>query len=154
MNASPQLHDLGQSLWLDNITRPLLTSGTLARDVNDFALTGLTSNPTIFEHAMGPSGEALIFGLVTEDLTRAADLFRPAFDASAGVDGWVSLEVSPAAGDNADAVGAKCRRAGAGDAALAALLQREGAAVIRNSRHALSGGLQARREACTPANAP
>ena len=117
MNATQQLHDLGQSLWLDNITRSLLTSGTLARYIKDFAVTGLTSNPTIFEHAIGKSdaydeaicrhasegasGEALFFELALEDLTRAADLFRPAFDASGGVDGWVSLEVSPLLADDA-----------------------------------------------------
>jgi transaldolase len=111
MNATQRLRDLGQSLWLDNITRGLLTSGTLARYISDFAVTGLTSNPTIFEHAIGnadfydeairrkgaegKSGEALFFELALEDLTRAADLFRPVFDATGGVDGWVSLEVSP-----------------------------------------------------------
>ena len=116
MNATQQLHDLGQSLWLDNITRSVLTSGTLARYIKDFAVTGLTSNPTIFEHAIGKSdaydeairrqagagesGEALFFGLAIDDLTRAADLFRPAFDASGGVDGWVSLEVSPLLADD------------------------------------------------------
>ena len=116
MNATRQLHALGQSLWLDNITRSLLTSGTLARYISDFAVTGLTSNPTIFEHAIGKSdaydeairrqagaggsGEALFFGLAIEDLTRAADLFRPAFDASGGIDGWVSLEVSPLLADD------------------------------------------------------
>ena len=116
MNATQQLHDLGQSLWLDNITRTLLTSGTLARYIEDFAVTGLTSNPTIFEQAIGKSdaydeairrqagageaGEALFFGLAIDDLTRAADLFRPAFDASGGVDGWVSLEVSPLLADD------------------------------------------------------
>ncbi len=117
MNATQRLHDLGQSLWLDNITRSLLTSGTLAHYIKDFAVTGLTSNPTIFEHAIGKSdacdeairrqagtgesSETLFFGLVIEDLTRAADLFRPAFDASGGVDGWVSLEVSPLLADDA-----------------------------------------------------
>ena len=111
MNATQQLHDLGQSLWLDNITRGLLTSGTLARYIDDFAVTGLTSNPTIFEHAIGnsdfydeairrkagegESGEGLFFELALEDLTRAADLFRPVHDATGGVDGWVSLELSP-----------------------------------------------------------
>ena len=154
MNANRQVHDLGQSLWLDHITRPLLNGGALARCVEVFALTAPTSNQTIFEHAIGESGEALFFGLVTEDLTREADLFRPAFDANAGVDVWVSLEVSPADRDNADAVGAKCRRAGAGDVALVALLQREGAAAFSKSWAALSGGLQDRREARTPANAP
>ena len=117
MNPTQQLHDLGQSLWLDNITRALLTSGTLARYIEDFSVTGLTSNPTIFEHAIGhsdayddairrhagtgESGEALFFELALDDLTRAADLFRPAFDASGGVDGWVSLEVSPLLADDA-----------------------------------------------------
>jgi transaldolase len=116
MNAPRQLHALGQSLWLDNITRALLTSGTLARYIADFAVTGLTSNPTIFDHAIkegdfyddairtkaraGESGEDLFFELALEDLTRAADLFRPIHDASGGVDGWVSLEVSPLLADD------------------------------------------------------
>lgn len=111
MNATQKLHALGQSLWLDNITRALLDNGTLARYVRDFAITGLTSNPTIFEQAIGQSDaydaairsrahaaksdEALFFELALDDLTRASDLFRPIFDASDGVDGWVSLEVSP-----------------------------------------------------------
>jgi transaldolase len=111
MNATQQLHDLGQSLWLDNITRALLGSGTLARYIRDLAVTGLTSNPTIFDQAIkagdfydaairkkaqaGESGEALFFELALEDLTQAADLFRPVHDASGGKDGWVSLEVSP-----------------------------------------------------------
>jgi transaldolase len=111
MNATQTLHQLGQSLWLDNITRPLLDDGTLVRYIRDFAITGLTSNPTIFEHAIGnsdaydeairrkasagKSGEALFFELALEDLTRAADLLRSIFDATGGVDGWVSLEVSP-----------------------------------------------------------
>jgi transaldolase len=111
MNPTQALHELGQSLWLDNITRGLLDSGTLARYIRDYAVTGLTSNPTIFEHAIdqsdaydeairskargGRSGEALFFELALEDLTRAADLFRPIFDKTGGVDGWVSLEVSP-----------------------------------------------------------
>ena len=111
MNATQQLHDLGQSLWLDNITRVLLTSGTLSRYIREFSVTGLTSNPTIFDQAIksagiyddairkkadeGKSGEALFFELALEDLTQAADLFRPIFDTTGGVDGWVSLEVSP-----------------------------------------------------------
>jgi len=111
MNATQKLHDLGQSLWLDNITRELLTSGTLARYLRDYAVTGLTSNPTIFDHAIraagvydnairtgaqsGQAGEALFFELALEDLTKAADLFRPIHDGTAGIDGWVSLEVSP-----------------------------------------------------------
>ncbi len=116
MNTTRELHDLGQSLWLDNITRGLLTSGTLERYIRDFAVTGLTSNPTIFDHAIekggfyddairdkalaGKSGEALFFELALEDLTRAADLFRPIHDATGGVDGWVSLEVSPLLADD------------------------------------------------------
>ncbi len=111
MRATQALHQLGQSLWLDNITRTLLRSGTLARYIRELSVTGLTSNPTIFEHAIGTgesydasiralagaglSEEELFFELALEDLTQAADLFRPAFDASHGVDGWVSLEVSP-----------------------------------------------------------
>src|SRR5450759_2111853 len=111
MKATQQLHDLGQSLWLDNITRELLTSGTLARYISELSVTGLTSNPTIFDHAIqngdfyddairqktlaGESVEALFFELALEDLTQAADLFRPIHDATGGVDGWVSLEVSP-----------------------------------------------------------
>ena len=110
-NATQALHQLGQSLWLDNITRTLLRSGTLARYIRELSVTGLTSNPTIFEQAIGSgdsydasirvladaglSGEDLFFELALEDLTEAADLFRPIFDASHGVDGWVSLEVSP-----------------------------------------------------------
>src|SRR3990172_11281551 len=107
MTATLQLHELGQSLWLDNITRGLLTSGTLRRYINEFSVTGLTSNPTIFDKAIkdagfydaairqqtaeGKSGEALFFELALEDLTQAADLFRPIHDANGGVDGWVSL---------------------------------------------------------------
>ena len=117
MNPTQALHQFGQSLWLDNITRALLRSGTLARYIRDFSVTGLTSNPTIFEHAIGSgdsydaslhaladaglAGEDLFFELALEDLTEAADLFRPAFEASHGVDGWVSLEVSPLLADNA-----------------------------------------------------
>ncbi|HEX4169942.1 MAG TPA: transaldolase [Bryobacteraceae bacterium] len=111
MNATQLLHDLGQSLWLDNITRDLLDSGTLKRYIDELSVTGLTSNPTIFDHAIknstaydapireklakGKSGEALFFELALEDITRAADLFRPIYDRTNGVDGWVSLEVSP-----------------------------------------------------------
>jgi transaldolase len=116
MKSTQRLHDLGQSLWLDNITRGLLTSGTLARYIGELSVTGLTSNPTIFEHAIGnsnfydqairekslagKSGESLFFELALEDLTRAADLLRPAYDASDGVDGYVSLEVSPLLADD------------------------------------------------------
>jgi transaldolase len=111
MNPTQQLHDLGQSLWLDNITRGLLTSGTLRHYIDDFSVTGLTSNPSIFDLAIknsnfyddairqkrdeGKSGEGLFFELAIEDLRQAADLFRPIHDATAGMDGWVSLEVSP-----------------------------------------------------------
>jgi Transaldolase len=111
MNPTQQLHNLGQSLWLDNITRGLLTSGTLRHYVDNFSITGLTSNPSIFDHAIknsnfyddaisekrkaGKSGEGLFFELALEDLRRAADLFRPIHDATWGIDGWVSLEVSP-----------------------------------------------------------
>jgi len=119
MKATQQLHDIGQSLWLDNITRGLLTSGTLARYIRELSVTGLTSNPTIFDHAIqkggfyddairekalaGKSGEELFFELALEDLTRAADLFRPVHDATGGVDGWVSLEVSPLLADDTSA---------------------------------------------------
>jgi transaldolase len=111
MRATQLLHNLGQSLWLDNITRDLVNSGTLKRYIDELSVTGLTSNPTIFDHAIknsssydatirkgladGKSGEELFFELALEDLTRAADLFRPVFDRTNGVDGWVSLEVSP-----------------------------------------------------------
>src|ERR1700752_3137712 len=111
MKATQTLHDLGQSLWLDNITRNLLKTGVLRRYVDELSVTGLTSNPTIFDHAIkngkdyddaiksklaeGNSGEKLFFELALEDLTQAADLFRPVHDRTRGVDGWVSLEVSP-----------------------------------------------------------
>ena len=111
MKATQLLHDLGQSLWLDNITRDILENGTLKRYIDELSVTGLTSNPTIFDHAIknstaydaairkkvgeGKTGEALFFELAIEDLTRAADLFRPIWDRTNGVDGWVSLEVSP-----------------------------------------------------------
>ena len=111
MKATQKLHEIGQSLWLDNITRGLLTSGTLRRYIQELSVTGLTSNPTIFDHAIknshdyddairqklneGKSGEALFFELALEDLRQAADLFRSIHDLTNGVDGWVSLEVSP-----------------------------------------------------------
>jgi transaldolase len=109
MNATQKLHEIGQSIWLDNITRGLLTSGTLRRYIQDLSVTGLTSNPTIFDHAIsldydnaisqkqkeGKSSEAIFFELAIEDLRQAADLFRPIYDRTNGVDGWVSLEVSP-----------------------------------------------------------
>jgi len=113
-----RLRDIGQSLWLDNITRDLLDSGTLARYVEEYGLTGLTSNPTIFDealaagtaydagirdkHAAGMDGEALFTELALEDLRRAADLFRPAHQASDGVDGWVSMELSPLLASDTD----------------------------------------------------
>jgi len=123
MKATQLLHNLGQSLWLDNITRDLLNTGTLKRYIDEFSVTGLTSNPTIFDHAIknstaydaairkkndeGKSGEELYFELALEDLTRAADLFRPIYDRTNGVDGWVSLEVSPVlAHDTASTVAA------------------------------------------------
>jgi transaldolase len=111
MKATQLLYDLGQSIWLDNITRDLLDSGTLETYIKELSVTGLTSNPTIFDHAIknstayddaihedlkkGKSGEALFFDLALDDLTRAADLFRPIHDRTDRVDGWVSLEVSP-----------------------------------------------------------
>ena len=111
MKATQKLHELGQSIWLDNITRDLLTSGTLKRYIGELSVTGLTSNPTIFDQAIsrsaaydaairakmgeGKSGEKLFFELAIEDLSQAADMFRPVWDRTKGVDGWVSLEVSP-----------------------------------------------------------
>ena len=109
MTPTRKLHDLGQSLWLDNITRDLLNNGTLKRYIDDLSVTGLTSNPTIFDNAIKnsamydqdisgssvSSGEDLFFSLALADLTRAADLFKPVFARTDGVDGWVSLEVSP-----------------------------------------------------------
>jgi transaldolase len=111
MKPTRRLHELGQSLWLDNITRDLLTSGTLQRYIDELSVTGLTSNPTIFDQAIkgspnydaairrklqeGKSGEALFFELALEDITQAADLFRPTYERSCGMDGFVSLEVSP-----------------------------------------------------------
>lgn len=116
MQAIQQLKNLGQSIWLDNITRELLANDTLARYIRELSVTGLTSNPTIFEHAIqkgdfydvsirqktqaGVSGEELFFELAVEDLTQAADLFRPVHEATGGVDGWVSLEVSPLLADD------------------------------------------------------
>jgi transaldolase len=111
MKATKLLHNLGQSLWLDNITRDLLDTGTLKRYIEELSVTGLTSNPTIFDHAIknsraydtairvrlaqGKSGEPLFFELALKDICGAADLFRPIFDQTNGMDGWVSLEVSP-----------------------------------------------------------
>src|SRR5947207_7622582 len=109
MNPTRKLHDLGQSLWLDNITRDMLNSGTLKRYIDELSVSGLTSNPTIFDSAIrksamydadiqassGKPGEQLFFDLALADLTRAADLFQPVFNRTDEVDGWVSLEVSP-----------------------------------------------------------
>jgi transaldolase len=111
MKATKALHDLGQSLWLDNITRNLLTTGTLSRYIREFSITGLTSNPTIFDQAIknstdydapireklkqGKSGEELFLELALQDVTAAADLFRPVHERTLGADGWASLEVSP-----------------------------------------------------------
>jgi len=126
MNNAQELHSLGQSLWLDNITREILDNGTLRRYMTEFSITGLTSNPTIFDEAIGntgayddgirdkakagKSGETLFMELALEDLRRAADLFRPVFDATDGVDGWVSMEVSPLlANDTTGSVAAAAR---------------------------------------------
>ena len=123
MKATRQLHDLGQSLWLDNITRTLLDDGTLARYIAEDSVTGLTSNPSIFDAAIGDGnaydaairakalagldGEKLFLELALEDLRRAADLFAPVFQRTAGVDGWVSMEVSPLlAADSAGSIAA------------------------------------------------
>src|SRR6201990_3101066 len=123
MKATRTLHDLGQSLWLDNITRDLLNRGILRRYIDELSVTGLTSNPTNFDHAIqtsaayggpiregllkGISGEELFFELALEDITRAADMFGPVYDRTNGVDGWVSLEVSPLlAHDTASTIGA------------------------------------------------
>ena len=126
MNKAQELHRLGQSLWLDNITREILDNGTLHRYISEFSITGLTSNPTIFDEAIGntdayddgirdkaksgKSGEELFAELALEDLRRAADLFRPVFDRTNGVDGWVSMEVSPLlANDTAGSIDAAAR---------------------------------------------
>jgi len=118
MKATARLHELGQSLWLDNITREMLDSGQLKRYIDDYSVTGLTSNPSIFDKAIGSgvyddairdaasrglSGENLFFELAVEDLQRAADIFRPIHEATDGVDGWVSLEVSPTLAYDTDA---------------------------------------------------
>jgi transaldolase len=111
LKATQLLHNLGQSLWLDNITRDLLDNGTLQQYIDELSVTGLTSNPTIFDHAIkgstaydasiraglskGRAGEQLFFDLALDDVTRAADLFRPIYDRTNTVDGWASLEVSP-----------------------------------------------------------
>jgi transaldolase len=126
MKATQLLHEAGQSLWLDNITRRLLTSGALQQYIDELSITGLTSNPTIFDQAIknsqdydgairqklaeGKSGEALFFELALEDLTQAADLFRPIHDATDGIDGWVSLEVSPLLAYDANSTSAAARQ--------------------------------------------
>jgi len=126
MNALNRLHDLGQSIWLDNIRRELLTSGTLARWIAELSVTGLTSNPTIFEQAIshgsdydaairrhgtdGRSPREVFFAIALDDITAAADLFRPVYEQSAGLDGFVSLEVSPTLADDTDATIAEAKR--------------------------------------------
>jgi transaldolase len=126
MNALQQLHDLGQSVWLDNIRRELLTSGTLAKWIREWAVTGLTSNPTIFEQAIsrgtdydaaiqrhateGRSAADVFFDIALEDITAAADLFRPAYDHSGGRDGFVSLEVSPRLADDSEGTIVQAKR--------------------------------------------
>jgi len=126
VKATKQLNQLGQSLWLDNITRDLLNTGTLKRYIDDLSVTGLTSNPTIFDNAIarsqsyddeireqvrrGCAGEALFFELAIEDLTRAADLFLPIHETTATVDGWVSLEVSPLLAYDTKATTAEAKR--------------------------------------------
>ena len=126
MKATQQLHNLGQSIWLDNITRDLLNNGTVERYIAELSVTGLTSNPTIFDHAIknsssydgairehagkGKSGEELFFQLALEDLTRAADLFRPIHDRTNGLDGWVSLEVSPLLAHNTESTLAEAKQ--------------------------------------------
>jgi transaldolase len=116
MTSTKSLHDLGQSLWLDNITREILDNGTLRRYIDDFSVTGLTSNPTIFDAAIGNTSaydssirqkaqagladEELFVELALEDLRRAADLFRPVYERTQGIDGWVSMEVSPLLADD------------------------------------------------------
>lgn len=125
MKATRRLHDAGQSIWLDNITRDLLTSGTLARYIDELAVTGLTSNPTIFDQAIestnaydetirtwlgeGLDGEELFFELALEDLRGAAAAFRPIHERTGGVDGWVSLEVSPLLAYDAESTSAAAK---------------------------------------------
>jgi transaldolase len=153
MKATKQLHDLGQSLWLDNITRELLTSGTLKRYIDELTVTGLTSNPTIFDHAithssaydeeirrlvkLGHSGEALFFELALEDLTQAADIFAPVHERTAGVDGWVSLEVSPLLAHDAKSTVAEAkalhRKAGRPNLFIKIPGTKEGAAAIEEA---------------------
>ncbi len=126
MNPLKTLHDVGQSIWLDNIRRELLDSGTLARYISELSVTGLTSNPTIFQHAIAGSAdydkairsrmgdklstEELFFEIALEDITAAADLFRPIHDATGGIDGFVSLEVSPTLADDAEGTIAQAKQ--------------------------------------------
>ena len=126
MKPTKALHDLGQSLWIDDITRDMLDSGTLKKYIDDFSVTGLTSNPTIFDNAIaksdsydgeikrlfkaGYSGEALFFELALQDLSRAADLFLPTHERTATVDGYVSLEVSPLLAYDTQATVAEAKR--------------------------------------------
>jgi transaldolase len=114
MKPTAKLHESGQSLWLDNISREMLDSGQLRRYIDEYSVTGLTSNPSIFDRAIASGAyddeirrkaaedpEALFFELAIEDLRRAADLFEPIHQRTGGVDGWVSLEVSPLLADDA-----------------------------------------------------
>lgn len=125
MSAPNQLHGLGQSLWVDNITRTMLDEGVLARYVEELSITGLTSNPTIFDKAIGAgdaydpqiaeltsrgvAGEELFLELALADLRRAAELFLPIHQRTDGIDGWVSLEVSPLLADDPEATIAQAR---------------------------------------------
>ncbi|MGH2990568.1 MAG: transaldolase [Solirubrobacterales bacterium] len=118
MKPTQELHELGQSLWIDNITRDMLDDGTIERYIDELSVTGLTSNPTIFDNAIsagndydeqitelrkqGLEAEQLFFELALTDLRRAAKLFEPVNERTDGVDGWVSLEVSPLLADDAD----------------------------------------------------
>jgi transaldolase len=126
VKPTQQLHDAGQSLWIDDITREMLDSGRLAKMIADLSVTGLTSNPTIFEKAVGKgsdydaaieellrkglSDEPLFFELALDDLRRAADLFLPVHKRTAGVDGFVSLEVSPLLAYDTQATFAEAKR--------------------------------------------
>ncbi|MCK5711727.1 MAG: transaldolase, partial [Hyphomicrobiaceae bacterium] len=126
MKATQKLHDTGQSLWIDDITRDMLDSGTLAKYISELSVTGLTSNPTIFDRAVtksdkyddeirrllksGLTGEPLFFELALQDLSRAAGLFLPVHQQTATVDGWVSLEVSPLLAYDTDATIAEAKR--------------------------------------------
>jgi len=169
MKATQLLHNLGQSIWLDNITRDLINSGILKRYIDDLFVTGLTSNPTIFDHAIKnssaydaairkklderKSGEDLFFELALEDLTRAADLFRPVYDRTDGVDGWVSLEVSPLlAHDTASTLAAAKSlhaRAGRPNVLIKIPGTKEGLPAIEE---AIFSGIQSTSLSCFPAN--